>query len=157
MPDIKGKFPNALAAFMKREKIGSTKLAGLIGNSKQNITRWANQSRALPPEMADKIAPILKTTAAKLLLVDTPTSYVERSMPDPDLNLIMERLLAIQADMREIRTDITGMHATLEALGDGQTVLGNMFLRIERDMVQVKRLLGQMDARLVHLEAKAVL
>ena len=142
---------------MKREKIGSTKLAGLIGNSKQNITRWANQSRALPPEMADKIAPILKTTAAKLLLVDTPTSYVERSMPDPDLNLIMERLLAIQADMREIRTDITGMHATLEALGDGQTVLGNMFLRIERDMVQVKRLLGQMDARLVHLEAKAVL
>jgi hypothetical protein len=76
-------------------------------------------------------------------------------MAEPDLNLIMERLLAIQTDMREMRADITGIRVTLETLGDSQTVLGNMFLRIERDMVQVKRLLGQMDARLVHLEQAA--
>jgi SOS-response transcriptional repressor LexA len=79
MSDIKGKFPNALAALMKREKVGSTKLAGLIGNSKQNVTRWANQSRALPPEWADKIAPVLKTTAAELLLVDIPIRRVASS------------------------------------------------------------------------------
>jgi hypothetical protein len=76
-------------------------------------------------------------------------------MAEPDLNLIMERLLAIQTDMREVRADITGIRVILETLGDSQTVLGNMFLRIERDMVQVKRLLGQMDARLVHLEQAA--
>jgi hypothetical protein len=76
-------------------------------------------------------------------------------MAEPDLALIMERLLAIQTDMREIRSDIANIHTTLETLADGQTVLGNMFLRIERDMVQVKRLLSQMDARLVHLEQAA--
>jgi SOS-response transcriptional repressor LexA len=79
MTDIKGKFPNALAVLMKREKIGSTKLAGLVGTSKQNITRWANQSRALPPEWADKIAPFLRATAAELLLIDTTIRRVASS------------------------------------------------------------------------------
>lgn len=81
MTETKGKFPNGLASAMKRERIGSTKLAKLIGNSKQNVTRWANQTRALPPEWADKIAPVLKTTAAELLLVDTPVRRQAASAP----------------------------------------------------------------------------
>lgn len=70
MVEINGKFPNGLDAAMKKAGIGSTELARLIGNSKQNVTRWAKQSRALPPHIADEIAPILKKTAAELLLVD---------------------------------------------------------------------------------------
>jgi SOS-response transcriptional repressor LexA len=81
MADIKGKFPNGLAAAMKRKKIGSTKIGKLIGTSKQNVTRWANQSRALPAEWADEIAPILETTAAELLLVDASIRRIAASRP----------------------------------------------------------------------------
>ena len=59
-------------------------------------------------------------------------------MTEPDLNFIAERLLAIQTDMRDMR-------ATLVDIGDGQTVLTQMVLRLERDMVRVKDLLGRMD------------
>jgi DNA-binding Xre family transcriptional regulator len=71
MVEIKGKFPNGLDAAMKERGYGSTRLAEEIGSSKQNVTRWANQSRALPPAWADKIAPVLGKTAAELLLVDS--------------------------------------------------------------------------------------
>jgi len=108
---------------MEREKIGSTKLAGMIGNSKQNITRWANQSRALPPEWADKIAPILKTTAAELLLVDTPTSYIERSMPDPDLNLITRQLDRLITEIASMRDDMSVLTAIVMRLDGSQSAL----------------------------------
>jgi phage repressor protein C with HTH and peptisase S24 domain len=71
MADIKGKFPNGLADAMKRKGVGSTALAALIDDSKQNVTRWANQSRRLTPDAAEKIAPHVDSTAAALLLVDT--------------------------------------------------------------------------------------
>lgn len=67
-------------------------------------------------------------------------------MTEPDLNFIAERLLAIQTDMRDMR-------ATLVDIGDGQTMLTQMVLRLERDMVRVKDLLGRMDDRIAHLEA----
>lgn len=57
---------------MRRKGMGSTELARQIGDSKQNVSRWRVQSRALPPTAADKIAPVLETTAAALLLIDTP-------------------------------------------------------------------------------------
>jgi phage repressor protein C with HTH and peptisase S24 domain len=69
MADIKGKFPNGLADAMKRKGVGSTALAGLIGDSKQNVTRWANQSRRLTPDTAELMAPHLDTTAAALVLI----------------------------------------------------------------------------------------
>jgi hypothetical protein len=66
-------------------------------------------------------------------------------MTEPDLTLIGERLLAIQTDMREMRS-------ALIDISDGQTVLTQMVLRLERDMVRVKDLLGRMDDRIAHLE-----
>lgn len=72
MADIIGKFPNGLAEAMRRKGIGPTELAQKIKSSKQNVGRWAKQSRALPPDMANRAAPVLDTTAAELLLVDQP-------------------------------------------------------------------------------------
>jgi hypothetical protein len=69
-------------------------------------------------------------------------------MTDVDLNFIAERLLAIQTDMRDIKTAVTD-------LADGQTVLGQMILRLERDMVRVKDILGRMDSRIADLEKAA--
>jgi hypothetical protein len=66
-------------------------------------------------------------------------------MTEVDLNFISEqlkRLLSEQASMR----------ATLVISAMGQTVLGQMIMRLERDMVQVKRLVGKMDTRISHLE-----
>lgn len=77
MSEINGKFPNGLESAMKKVGIGPTELARLIHNSKQNVTRWAKQSRALPPSVADQMAPHLKTTAAELLLVDTTPKTVQ--------------------------------------------------------------------------------
>lgn len=81
MSDIKGKFPNGLAAAMKRRGVGSTKLGKEVGESKQNVTRWANQSRKLPAPVADKMAPVLGVSAAELLLVDAPIRRRAASKP----------------------------------------------------------------------------
>lgn len=68
--DMKEKFPNGLKAAMSKAAIGSTKLAKLSGTSKQNISRWADGERRLVPEWAEKLAPLLDTTADKLLLIN---------------------------------------------------------------------------------------
>lgn len=52
--------------------MGATELGRLVGESRQNITRWRKGQRRLFPQVAEKIAPHLKTTAAKLLLVADP-------------------------------------------------------------------------------------
>src|ERR1700684_588257 len=92
MADIAGKFPNGLSAAMKREKIGSTRLGQEIGESKQNITRWAKQSRKLPAPVADKMAVVLKTTAAELLLVDSTVRRRASSKPIEILNVSAVRV-----------------------------------------------------------------
>ena len=58
-------------------------------------------------------------------------------MTEPDLNFIAERLLAIQ-------TEQTAIRATVTDIADGQTVLTQMVLRLERDMVRIKDLLGRL-------------
>jgi hypothetical protein len=65
-----------------------------------------------------------------------------------DLKFIAERLLAIQTEQAAIRTGLTD-------IADGQTVLGQMIMRLERDMVRVKDLLGRMDGRIARLETAA--
>ena len=52
------------------------------------------------------------------------------------------RLTAMRAGMSEMRTDLL----------DGQTVLAQMIMRLEKDMVRVKDLFGKMDGRIAHLE-----
>lgn len=66
-PPIKGKFPNGLAAAMKRAGIGPTELAEKVGTNKQNISRWADGERKLPPEWAKKISPAVGRSPADLL------------------------------------------------------------------------------------------
>lgn len=77
---MKGKFPNRLQAFMDAADVGPTALARSVGTSKQNISRWADQSRKLPPEWAEKIAPFLGVQPQSLLF-DDETLPVVRSVP----------------------------------------------------------------------------
>jgi hypothetical protein len=58
---------------------------------------------------------------------------------------ISEQLKLIQTELRETR-------AELRELSYGQTVLTDMVLRLARDMVQIKELLGRMDSRITRLE-----
>jgi hypothetical protein len=71
---------------------------------------------------------------------------------EPDLNFIAERLLAIQTEQTAVHTDIAAVRVDLVNIADGQTVLGQMILRLERDMVRIKDLLGRIDGRIAHLE-----
>jgi SOS-response transcriptional repressor LexA len=66
--DENGKFPNGLAEAMVAEEIGPTDLARAISTSKQNIQRWANQSRKLPLEFGERIAKHLRRLPAEILL-----------------------------------------------------------------------------------------
>ena len=68
-----GKFPNGLADAMKAKGYGPTRLANEVGESKQNIDRWAKGLRRLTPEAAKRIAPILEVTAEHLLLLGAPS------------------------------------------------------------------------------------
>ncbi|HWJ86903.1 MAG TPA: helix-turn-helix transcriptional regulator [Pelagibacterium sp.] len=66
----KGKFPNGLAFAMSQKNIGPTELGRRAGIAKQNIDRWAKQERRLNPDDALKLAPLLDTTPAALLLLE---------------------------------------------------------------------------------------
>ncbi|MGX9392536.1 S24 family peptidase [Nitrobacteraceae bacterium UC4446_H13] len=69
MADVKGKFPNGLAAAMAKKGVGPTALARAVGEtSKQNLVRYRDQERKLPVSLARRLAPLLDTTATKLLL-----------------------------------------------------------------------------------------
>lgn len=62
-----GKFPNGLAEAMEAAGIGPTALERLTGIAKQDIYKRAHQKARLTPEMAELLAPHLKTTAVSLL------------------------------------------------------------------------------------------
>jgi len=67
--DEKGKWLNGLADAMKvAGNIGPTQLANLVGTSKQNIDRWADQSRKLPLDFAEKIAKALNRAPAEIYM-----------------------------------------------------------------------------------------
>jgi len=67
MADLKGKYPNGLAAAMHRKGIGPTALARLVGEtSKQNIVRYRDQERKLPIELAERLAAFLDCTREEL-------------------------------------------------------------------------------------------
>lgn len=67
-------------------------------------------------------------------------------MADVTLEFIAERLERIQAEQASMRAAMADMAAD-------QTVLTQMVLRIERNIVQVRDHLGRMDARIAHLES----
>lgn len=72
MVDLKGKFPNGLAVAMAKKGIGPTELARVAGTSKQNIDRWSAQSRKLPVDWAERLAPLLDSTREQLVFAKTP-------------------------------------------------------------------------------------
>lgn len=85
---LKGKFPNGLAAALAASGIGQSDLARRIDTSRQNIKRWKDQEQKLPLPMAQKIAPVLGTTA-EALMVPRPMLEEPRRVPlgqefDPD-------------------------------------------------------------------------
>jgi SOS-response transcriptional repressor LexA len=54
--DVKGKFPNGLRKIMEEIGIGVSALSRELGTSRQNVQRWQDQSRKIPPDFAAKIA-----------------------------------------------------------------------------------------------------
>lgn len=65
---IKGKFPNGLAAAIERKRVRVSVLARKVDTNRQNIARWRDQEQKLPLHMAQKIAPLLDTTAQDLMV-----------------------------------------------------------------------------------------
>jgi len=68
---------------------------------------------------------------------------------------VLQHLIAIRARLDGIDERLNAMDARLEDIGYGQTVLGNMSIRLEADMLRIKDLLGRMDTRIAHLEKEA--
>jgi hypothetical protein len=66
---------------------------------------------------------------------------------DVTLEFIAKRLERVQSGQAEMRSVISDMSA-------GQTVLTEMVLKLVRDMVQVKDLLGRMDNRISKIEGR---
>lgn len=54
--DIKGKFPNGLKKIMAETGVKPAQLARDLDTSRQNVKRWQDQTRKIPPEFAVKIA-----------------------------------------------------------------------------------------------------
>lgn len=78
-----GKHPNGLADAIARlraidPEIGPTKLANAIGGNKQTIDRYIKWERKLPRQVAAKLAPVVKSTVAELLMVDSDLPSFER-------------------------------------------------------------------------------
>lgn len=75
-----GKHPNGLAEAIARlkEPIGPTAIAREIGSTKQTIDRYLKWERKLPRPMAAKLAPLVKSTVAELLLVESDLPSFEK-------------------------------------------------------------------------------
>ena len=77
----KVKYPNGLDAAIKAVDRNPTWLARQLDTSRQNVARWAQGERHLSVEWAKKIAPHLKTTPDRLLLVAVGENMSPAEMP----------------------------------------------------------------------------
>jgi len=75
------KYPNGLEAALKAVDRNPTWLAKRLDTSRQNVARWAQGERHLSVEWAKKIAPHLKTTPDRLLLVSVGENVRPPEMP----------------------------------------------------------------------------
>lgn len=78
-----GKWPNGLAEAVDKARVidpdmGPTKLANQTKENKQTIARYIKGERKLPKHVAEKIAPIINSTVADLLLVESGLPSFER-------------------------------------------------------------------------------
>jgi SOS-response transcriptional repressor LexA len=119
---------------MRRKGVGPTELARKIKSSKQNVGRWAKQTRALPPDMANRAAPILDTTAAELLLVDGQRSSKQeaRRQRRPSIPLLGQ---VTAGELKEPSTQFPPEDA-IKGLGAGDFFA----VRLEKDADSMDRL-----------------
>lgn len=75
-----GKHPNGLREAISRmkEPLGITALADKVDENKQTIDRYLKWERKLPKAVAAKIAPVVNSTVADLLLVESDLPTFER-------------------------------------------------------------------------------
>lgn len=75
-----GKHPNGLADAIRRleQPLGPTAIAKAVGATKQTIDRYIKFERKLPKPMAAKLAPLVKSTVAELLQVESDSPPFER-------------------------------------------------------------------------------
>lgn len=81
--DSPAKWPNGLAAALSKARerdpdLGPTKLAKLTKENKQTIDRYIKGERKIPTPVAEKLAPLVDSTVAELLLVDSSGPSFER-------------------------------------------------------------------------------
>lgn len=76
--NLKGKFPNGLAAALKASGVGQSELARLVETPRQNITRWKDEAQKIPLPMARKMAVFLGTTAEALMVPPVEMRELER-------------------------------------------------------------------------------
>lgn len=81
--DNVAKWPNGLAAALEKARerdpdLGPTKLAREVGSTKQTIDRYIKWERKLPKLMAAKLAPIVNSSVADLLEIESDLPAFER-------------------------------------------------------------------------------
>jgi phage repressor protein C with HTH and peptisase S24 domain len=81
--DTPAKWPNGLADAIAKAKeidpeMGPTKLARLTKENKQTIARYIAGERKLPAPVAAKLAPLVRSTVADLLLVESDLPEFDR-------------------------------------------------------------------------------
>lgn len=64
---MRPKYPNGLMEAMERAGKRPPELADALGTNRQTISRWAKGERKLTVEVAERLAPLLGTTRARLM------------------------------------------------------------------------------------------
>lgn len=73
-------------------------------------------------------------------------------MADVTLEFIAERLERIQTELAAMRADIAAIRADVATLREDVTVLGTLYLRLERNDLQIKEALARVENRVAKLE-----
>lgn len=76
-----GKWPNNLAALMERHNKRQADIVQALGTHRQNVSRWVQGKRKIPPDEAAELAKIFGVTTAEVLFPDAgPTSVPRLSL-----------------------------------------------------------------------------
>jgi chromosome segregation ATPase len=81
-----------------------------------------------------------------------PQSEDDKTMTDDVLDFLRERFARVDRRFDDIEKRMDSIEHNVRELSYGQTVLTEMVLRLARDMVQMKDMLGRLDNRLARLE-----
>lgn len=68
------------------------------------------------------------------------------------MEFIAERLERIQTELAAMRADTAAIRTDIAVMRDDITVLGTLYLRLERNDVQIKDILARVETRVAKLE-----